>query len=479
MDRLSGVGIAAFANSLETEGDRLAELLEIRTAALEAANGEIATLVAETHRLSGEVDRLTAALASARAAHKEAKARIAALGNEIGTIAGERNRLADELAAKTAELEAAETRITDLEAALVAANERIAGLEDERDRLIVEIGRLQAEVDEATSEIAKLKDVVARQAGALDTANAKSKLADEKIAALEAERDRLNGELAAKTDELANANEEIARLNDEVAKLTGTVATLTDALDAAIARIMEFEAELADCNTRIAELEAEREKLVIALDDANAANAKLQAAVEECTQQLAERTADRDRLALALTDANARIGVLEGEVAELTKKIDRFRGLFFARLKGILGDNPDITIVGDRFIIQSEVLFAVGSAALNADGTEEIEKVARVVRDFQRLIPDSIRWVLQVNGHADKQPIIGNRKFASNWELSVARALTVVQLLQKEGVEPERLAAAGFGEYQPMVPGDTQAAYARNRRIEFKLTDDGPYDAGS
>ncbi len=134
----------------------------------------------------------------------------------------------------------------------------------------------------------------------------------------------------------------------------------------------------------------------------------------------------------------------------------------------MLGNRKDIKIVGDRFVFQSEVLFGSGSADLSAPGEDRLEGLAKTLKDIMTKIPVRVSWVLRVDGHTDKRPIRG--RYKSNWELSAARAISVVKFLIEEGIPARRLVAAGFGEQHPVAKGDSKKAYARNRRIEFKIT---------
>jgi chemotaxis protein MotB len=153
------------------------------------------------------------------------------------------------------------------------------------------------------------------------------------------------------------------------------------------------------------------------------------------------------------------------------QELARYRSDFFGRLRDILGNRPDIRIVGDRFVFQSEVFFDPGQADLKPEGMPELDKVATAMREIITNIPPDIPWVLRVDGHTDKRPLSGTGKFATNWDLSAARAIAVVRYLQSQGLPPEHLLAAGFGEFQPLDLGDTEDAFKRNRRIELKLTD--------
>ena len=156
-------------------------------------------------------------------------------------------------------------------------------------------------------------------------------------------------------------------------------------------------------------------------------------------------------------------------LAQRVQELSRYRSDFFGRLRSILGNRPDIRIVGDRFVFQSEVFFDTGQAVLKPEGRAELDKVASVLLDLDKQIPADIAWVLRVDGHTDVRPIGGGTR--TNWDLSAARAIAVVQYLIGQGMPPQRLVAAGFGEFQPIDPATTEEAYSRNRRIELKLTE--------
>ena len=160
---------------------------------------------------------------------------------------------------------------------------------------------------------------------------------------------------------------------------------------------------------------------------------------------------------------------LNRALAAGVKELSHYRIEFFGRLSDVLGNRSGMRLVGDRFILQSEVLFESGSAQLQPDGRRQLERVANVLRELNELIPSDVEWILRVDGHSDKVPIV-TEDFSSNWELSAARAVTVVRFLIERGVPPARLAATGFGEFQPIEDRDDEIAYRRNRRIEFKLT---------
>ena len=160
---------------------------------------------------------------------------------------------------------------------------------------------------------------------------------------------------------------------------------------------------------------------------------------------------------------------LNAALASKVQELARYRSEFFGRLRDVLGTQPGIRIVGDRFVFQSEVLFSKGSDQLESEGQKQIEQLAGTLRAITVKIPKNIDWILRVDGHTDQIPIRTTR-FPSNWELSTARAISVVKFLVQRGISPTNLAATGFGEFQPIDPRDTEKAYIRNRRIELKLT---------
>lgn len=165
-----------------------------------------------------------------------------------------------------------------------------------------------------------------------------------------------------------------------------------------------------------------------------------------------------------IADLGKRLNVaLAGKVEELQK----YRSEFFGRLRKVLGNRPGIRIDGDRFVFQSELLFASGSADLGPDGTEQVHRLAETLKEIMATMPKEVNWVLRVDGHTDKRPISG--RYKSNWDLSTARAITVLRTLAADGIPKDRLAAAGFGEFQPVDNGTTEAAYAKNRRIEIRF----------
>src|SRR5713101_7609984 len=218
-----------------------------------------------------------------------------------------------------------------------------------------------------------------------------------------------------------------------------------------------------------------------ALDSEKQAASRALAQIEVLNQQISALRRQLAALEEALDASEKRDKESQGRIADLGQRLNvalaqrvqelsRYRSEFFGRLRAILGNRPDIRIVGDRFVFQSEVFFDTGQALLLPEGRGEIDKLAAALLELEKQIPAEIAWVLRIDGHTDVRPIASSQ-FPSNWELSAARAISAVQYLISRGVPARRLLAAGFGEFQPLDNDPTEEAFRRNRRIELKLTE--------
>ena len=245
---------------------------------------------------------------------------------------------------------------------------------------------------------------------------------------------------------LGNLTRQLAVANDQLTALKGQNAQLSQQAGAADQRATTAETTVDQLNQNIAALRDQLQQIAAALDASDAKNKDQTAQIADLGQRL--NTA------------------LLSQVEQLAK----YRSEFFGRLREALGNRPDIQIVGDRFVFQSEVLFPPASAQLSDDAKQRLAIVATALKDISTKIPSDIPWVLAVNGYTDKRPI-NTPQFPSNWELSSARAISVINYLIAQGVPPERLAAAGFSQYDPIDQGDSEASYRKNRRIELKLTE--------
>ena len=272
--------------------------------------------------------------------------------------------------------------------------------------------------------------------------------------------------LASADDALKDRNSEIARLNAEQAATSSDLATTLKELEARLAALLAAQAELQQKAGQISDLEGEtaasRAEVV---QMANAMTA-LRQRLEDLQSLLTDKEAQaaRDKIAIASLGKS-----LNNALATRVQELQRFRSEFFGRLSEVLEGREDVQIVGDRFVFQSEVLFAQGQAAIGPEGQTQLAELAVVLNQIAADIPADINWVLQVEGHTDDIPVRAGR-FTDNWDLSTERALEVVRFLAERGLDANRLAAAGYGEFQPLDPSGNGAARRRNRRIEIKLT---------
>ncbi|MEM8786582.1 MAG: peptidoglycan-binding protein, partial [Pseudomonadota bacterium] len=230
--------------------------------------------------------------------------------------------------------------------------------------------------------------------------------------------------------------------------------------DATGTELVTLRERLSDEETQGDEAEAQ----IILLNEQIAALRLQLASLEEALDAADAR--DREQKAV-IQDLGSRLNVA---LAQKVQELATYRSSFFEALQNALGERAEIEVVGDRFVLQSEILFASGSATINPDGRQELAKIAEVINEISSVIPDDVAWIIRVDGHSDVVPI-STPEFPSNWHLSAARAIAVVRFLTARGVDPMHLAAAGFGEFDPLAEGRDPATLRRNRRIEFKLTD--------
>jgi chemotaxis protein MotB len=296
--------------------------------------------------------------------------------------------------------------------------------------------------------------------------------------------------------EITGRDEVLNRLNSQIAELTNLLALEKNGSQ-------DLEDQLANLQSSLAAVESDRSRLQQLLSagagNSNAANARVgeltselnqeqqvsqraMSQIELLNQQIAALRAQIAAVEQALQASEAKDASSQTQIADLGRRLNvalaarvqelnRYRSDFFGRLREILSDRENIRIVGDRFVFQSEVLFPVGGSELDDAGRVEMDKLASALLDLAREIPAEINWVLRVDGHTDNSPLSGAGRYRDNWELSSARATSVVKHLISRGVPANRLVAAGFGEFQPIAPGDTTESKSQNRRIELKLTE--------
>ncbi len=302
------------------------------------------------------------------------------------------------------------------------------------------------------AQIAQLARTLSLTQGENVTLNARVKELSASLGQTGAERDTLKSQLDAAQTEAAKLNADIAALKELKSQLEKQVASMSANLD--------------DTN----------KKLVAATD----LNAKSAAQVELLNRQLAAVREQLNKLSAALDVANGNLKQKDLKIADLGKRLnlalakkvnqlEKYRSEFFGKLRKVLGDRSDVRIVGDRFVVPTDILFDSGSAELTPAARKQLHKVAQTLNQVAAEIPSNLDWIVRIDGHTDKRPI-HTAQFPSNWELSTARAVAIVKYLVVQGIPANRLSANGFGQFQPLDPANTPAAYARNRRIEIKLT---------
>lgn len=285
---------------------------------------------------------------------------------------------------------------------------------------------------------------------------------------LNAQIDELTNLLALERTSKQDVEDNLASLQASLTQAERERSRLQDLLSAGSGDDAEQQAQVGALTSR---LENEKQLSQRALSQVELLNQQISALRRQIAalEDALDASESRDRESQTkISDLGRRLNVA---LAQRVQELNRYRSDFFGRLREILSDRSDIRIVGDRFVFQSEVLFGSGSAELNPAGQGEMLKVAQALLQIAAEIPEDIQWVLRVDGHTDNIPISGTGQFRDNWGLSQARALAVVKYFISQGVPPQRLVAAGFGEFQPIEEGDTDEARAKNRRIELKLTE--------
>ncbi len=261
-------------------------------------------------------------------------------------------------------------------------------------------------------------------------------------------------------ENLALLQSTLSRTDQERARIQGLLEGGSGAASAAQGRAAQLEGALGAER----QLSQRAQSAVEMLNQQISAMRRQLAALEEALA--ASESRDKESQT-RISDLGSRLNVA---LAQRVQELARYRSDFFGRMRQILGTRPDIRVVGDRFVFQSEVFFDAGAALLKSEGQAELDKLAAVLTDISREIPPDIPWIVRIDGHTDARPI-RTAQFPSNWHLSTARAVAVVEYMASKGLPAERLAATGFGEFQPLELGANDEAYRRNRRIEFKITE--------
>lgn len=395
--------------------------------------------------------------------------------------------LGDILSGRNQALERMNQKLTELSKVLSLEQKTNLSLSKKITQLTIDLEASTASREKMSAQLAEL--ITQRDALQTKLTDARQIIGNDKkkIETQLAEIIQINRDINALQDVRAALEKKVSKLAETVAERDRSLGSLRD-------RSKELETRMADAKNRtaLAQKEIEKKELTIRELSAQAQRigddlTKEQRASQDFRRKIAVLNTQLVALRLQLTRLNAALEASETRVAAqdvqimslgkrlneaLASKVEelaRYRSEFFGRLREALGKRSGVRIVGDRFVLQSEVLFSTGSADLNPIGQEQIDKLAATLQEISDRIPDDLNWVLRVDGHTDSRPI-STPKFPSNWELSAARAISVVKALINRGLQADRLVAAGFGEFQPLDARNDEVAYLRNRRIEFKLT---------
>jgi len=499
---------------------------------LSRAQDRIRILERSLAALAVQVDQGEAALTDLTAQYNaEKSARIAA--EEANDQAGvDRNDLVDLLAQTKTEADLANEAVTRALVAQEAAQAQVLALGDEAARLqqalvAAEITSRDALAKAADLELALAKAMAERQALVVEEGNLAAKLAAALAAKLSAEAglEQLKSSETNQTQERLNLEDQLAKALEakraaELAANDGDAALTIAQRDIAVLReelaqaLLRSQLSEADITAKLTAAERNSALLKIAQEELNVANeatAKQQRDLALLNGQVAELRTQMGRLQALIDDAEAkdiandvqitnlgtrlnnamtralaserRLRILEEENTALlaaekerleaeNEALEKYRSEFFGKLSELIGAREGVKIVGDRFVLSSEVLFSSGEAELSEEGQAEIANIANLLNDISAQIPSEIDWIIRVDGHTDNIRVKPGGEFADNWELSQSRALSVVRdLVEQHGMSPTRLSANGFGQYQPLNPANTAEARAQNRRIELKLTE--------
>lgn len=289
---------------------------------------------------------------------------------------------------------------------------------------------------------------------------------------------KLQQQISELVSQLSLAQQSNEALNATIGDLTTKLNAATAERDAMAAKVDQLSAS---AQAATAAIDQTTKDLQAKLSAEQATSRAARAQVEQLTAEIAQLRDQLAKISAALDLSDAKVKEQQGQIVELGRRLNlalvnkveelaRYRSEFFGKLREIIGNRTDIKVVGDRFVFQSEVLFQPGKADLGDDAKQQLEPVINALKTIAVQIPTNIDWVLRVDGHTDHRPI-KNSDFPSNWELSTARAISVVRYAIDQGIPANRLAATGFADNQPIDPGTTDDAYRRNRRIELKLTE--------
>ena len=428
-------------------------------------------------RLNRQVSELTDRLALEQEGSRDLQGRIDRLSSDLAGSARERADLGARLTTTEQDRDAVDRKLRDA----LAQIQSLTGSTADRDAQLQEAARViqdnQATIERQRRELAQLQaDMTTLRSSGQDR--------DLTVTDLSTALAQSRKEASDLGETLQERQAELNRAQDQGRSLQAQLDAARSATAASQQDVRDLTARVDQLNARIAELSGTLDRATAALQTEKSAGdterdrgRQLAAEAAALRQQLSQIESTLRQSEASVTAKDLEIANLSSRLNQaLVRKVDelsRSRSAFFGRLRDVLGDRPDVRVVGDRFVFQSEVLFPVGSAELQEGGKQQLAAFAATLKRIALQFPADVDWLLRIDGHTDRQPLAGTGQFASNWELSSARALSVLHFLASEGIPARRMAAAGFGEYQPLDTGDSPDAYRRNRRIELRLDQRG------
>ncbi|MCH8552141.1 MAG: peptidoglycan-binding protein [Natronospirillum sp.] len=395
--------------------------------------------------------------------------------------------LSQTLSDRDSELARLNTRLAEISRLLRLEEERAEMLEQELGVVQEALGISRGREEILQTEVDRLEDQAEMDRDRLMVLLGTQASLQQDISALRELRAQLEEEIAGMSSLLAQRDATIGDLEEDLGEALGQVGALRDrsmALQARIAdereRTLLAQQEIDEQEIRLQDLMALVDEGQTALDEEQTLSASQRAQINRLNEQIEALQAQLRTISAALRLQETVTQTQEAELADLGQRLntllaqrvselEQYQSEFFRQLREALADRDDIRIIGDRFLLPSELLFSTGSATIGEAGLEELDKLVDLVLELTETIPDDVEWILRVDGHTDAIPI-STVRFPSNWELSTARAVSVVRYLADQGVPQERMAATGFGEHQPIETGFTADALQANRRIELKLT---------
>jgi chemotaxis protein MotB len=475
IDRLSA-DLEGSARERTDLGNRLAAVQQDRDAIdrqLRTALGQVETLTGGTTDRDAQLQEATRVIRDNQATIERQRRELAQLQSDLATLrTGTQDR---------------DLTVGNLSTALDASRKEASDLGAELDRTRTDLDRTQAERDRTQQDLKAGQERAQALETQLTASQQDVKAGQERAQALETQLATSQQDIKAGQQRAQALESQLAASQQDVKAGQDRAQTLESQVAASQKDVQDLTARIAQLDSRIAELSGTLDRATAALATEKSTSEGERSRGEQLAAEAAALRQQLSDIESTLRNSEKTVGDKDVEIANLNSRLNqalvrrvdelsRSRSVFFGRLRDVLGERQDVRVVGDRFVFQSEVLFPVGSADLQPGGEEQLATFAGTLKRIAAQFPPDVDWLLRIDGHTDRQPITGG-PFPTNWQLSTARALSVLNYLSSQGIPPQRMAAAGFGEWQPLDTGNTPEAYRRNRRIELRLDqrgDSGP-----